>query len=458
MASLLKRRDTDMTQGGIIRLLVAFALPLLIGNLFQQLYNTVDSIIVGNYVGKQALAAVGCTSSITNMLIGLFIGLSAGAGVVISQYYGAHDDELLRRAVSSTVCMTLGMCVVVTALGVTLTPTLLRLMETPDDVFDAACLYLRIYFAGVSGLLFYNIGAGILRAVGDSTHPLYFLIFSAVTNTLLDLLFVKSFSLGIAGAAYATILSQAISAVLVMAMLGRSEGAYRVDWRALRVDAPVLRRIFAIGIPSSVQMAITGFSNIFVQSYVNRFGSSAMAGWAAYNRIDAFAMLPLLSLSMAITTFVGQNLGADRMDRVRKGPFRCLLLAWGITAVILIPLMVFAPFLVGLFNGEADVVRYGSFFIRLISPFYLLCAINQVYSGALRGAGDTKAAMAIMLFSFVAFRQLYLFLVYRLGGGIVWISLGYPSGWIMCSLIMILYYYFGSWPKRCGLKKAQEQA
>ena len=443
-----------MTEGSIPRLLITFALPLMVGNVFQQLYNTVDSIIVGNFVSKQALAAVGCTGPIINTLIGVFAGLSGGAGVVISQFYGAKDRERLRRAVQTTVVLTAIMCVLLTAAGVLLAPLLLRLMDTPADVMGAASEYLRIYFWGISGMLLYNIGAGILRAVGDSTHPLYFLIFSATTNTVLDYLFVKVFSFGIAGAAIATIVSQALSAVLVMGMLVRSKEDYRVDLKALHLDGAVLKRICEIGIPSSLQMGVTAVSNVFVQSYINRFESSCMAGWAAYNKLDAFAMLPLMGFSMAVTTFVGQNYGAGKLDRARSGPLHALWIGTLIMVAILTPMMLFAPTLVRLFNQEAEVIAFGTLFIRLISPFYLLCTINQIYSGALRVVGDTKATMIIMLFSFVFFRQLYLFTAYRLGGGIVPIALGYPAGWIMCSTVILIYYY--RFARQRALKKVAQ--
>ena len=448
MASVLKRRDTDMTEGSIPRLLIHFALPLLIGNIFQQLYNTVDSIVVGNYVNKQALAAVGCTGPIINTLIGLFAGLAAGAGVVISQYYGAKDREKLHSAVQTTITLTLIMCVALTVLGVALTPYMLKMMDTPDDVFVEAVEYLRIYFMGVSGLLLYNIGSGILRAVGDSTHPLYFLIFSALTNTVLDVLFVKFFLMVIAGGAIAPVIAQCISALLVISMLIRSSADYRIDLRALQLRGSILRKVCAIGIPSALQLAVTAFSNIFVQSYINHFESSCMAGWAAYNKIDAFALLPMMSLSMAITTFMGQNLGAGKLARAKKGPLVCLGISMVINVLILIPLILLTPQLVSLFNQEEEVLRFGTLFIRMISPFYLLCAINQILSGALRGAGDTKTSMFIMLGCFVVFRQIYLFIVYRLGGGIIPIALGYPAGWILCSSILLIYYLRGTWIKK----------
>lgn len=441
MVSLLRQRDTDMTRGGILRLLLAFSVPLLIGNIFQQLYNTVDSVIVGNFVSLQALAAVGCTGPIINALIGLFAGLSSGAGVVISQYYGARDKEKLRQSVQTTVVLTLGLCVLLTAAGVLATPAMLRLMDTPADVFPEAEEYLRIYFWGVSGLLLYNMGAGILRAVGDSTRPLYFLIFSALTNTVLDIIFVKHLAMGIAGAAAATVIAQGLSAALVMLLLSRPGSAYRVDILHLTASPRLLSKICAIGIPSALQLAVTAFSNIFVQSYINRFESSCMAGWAAYNKIDAFAMMPMMSLSIALTTFVGQNLGAGEYARARSAPRYGLLIGFVMMLIILMPLMIFAPQLTSLFNRDPEVVGFGAMFIRMISPFYLAFAVNQVYLGALRGAGDTKATMLIALGSFVLFRQLYLYISYRLGGGLTAVALGYPAGWLLCGAILLFYYY-----------------
>ena len=441
MASVLQRKDTDMTYGSIPRLLITFAIPLLIGNLFQQLYNTVDSIVVGNFVSKQALAAVGCSTPIINMLIGVFMGFSSGAGVVISQYYGAKDGEKLHDAVQTAITLTLILCAVLTAVGVTAAPFLLRMMDTPADVFPEAVEYLRIFFWGMTGTLLYNMGAGVLRAVGDSTRPLYFLIFSTLLNTVLDVLFVRFFSWGIAGAAWATVISQCISALLVMLLLSRAKTDYRVDYRRLGIRGRILRKILAIGLPSALQLGITAFSNVFVQSYINRFDSSAMAGWAAYLKIDSFAMLPMMSLSLSITTFVGQNLGAGNRDRAISAPKLAMKMGLAVMVVILTPLMIFAPPLVRLFNGDPEVLRFGTWFIRVISPFYLTFSANQVYMGALRGAGNTRSPMFISLGSFVVFRQIYLFVSYRLGGGLLAVTLGYPAGWILCSVLLYFYYH-----------------
>ena len=432
-----------MTAGSIPRLLISFAIPLLIGNLFQQLYNTVDSIVVGNYVGKEALAAVGCTGPVINALVSVFIGLSTGSTVVIAQYFGAKDFEKLSQAVHTTILLTLATCVLLTVVGVLATPAMLRMMQTPEDVFDQAAEYLRIFFCGITGVHLYNSCAAILRAVGDSTRPLYLLIFCTLTNTVLDVLFTGFLGMGIAGAAWATVISQFLSAILVMRLLLRTDADYKVELSKLRIDLPILRKICLIGIPSAVQMGITSLSNVFVQSYVNRFESTILAGWTAYNRVDSFAMLPMMSLSTSITTFIGQNIGAGNLDRAKKAVRTGVVMGLVSMTILLTPLMLFAPQLTRLFNSDSEVVRYGSWFIRVISPFYLAFAINQVYLGALRGAGNTRSSMFICLSSFVVFRQIYLFVSYRLGGGLTAVALGYPAGWVLCTILLLLYYYLG---------------
>ena len=333
------QKSVDMTQGTIWKLLLSFAVPMLIGQIFQQLYSAVDSVVVGRFVGKEALAAVGSTGNVINSLIGFFTGLAMGAGVVISQCFGAKDEKGVHDAVHTALLVTLLASVFVTALGVSATPTLLRWMETPEDVLGEAVTYLRIYFAGVAGLMFYNIGSGILRAVGDSRRPLYFLIFSASMNVVLDLLFVVAFRLGVAGVAYATILSQFLSALLTLWVLSRSSECYRFIPRDLRIHGHVLRRVLTVGLPSGLQNSVVSFSNVFVQAYINAFQSSCMAGWASYNRLDAFAWLPMMCIGMANTTFVGQNLGAGKIDRAKKGTKTAVLLAYAGTAVIVAALM-----------------------------------------------------------------------------------------------------------------------
>ena len=436
-----RRNDVNMTEGSIIRHLVVFAAPLLLGNIFQQLYNTVDTWVVGKYVSNEAFSAVGTVGPIINMLIGFFLGLSSGAGVVISQYYGAGKTEEVRKTVHTSIVMTLILGILFTGLGIALIPGMLALMNTPAEVIPESTAYLTIYFAGVMGLMLYNMGSGILRAVGDSTRPFYYLVVSAVINTVLDLVFVLRFDMGVAGVAWATIIAQAISAVLTLITLMRSDSCIRISLRALRLHLDMLGKIVRVGIPAALQMAVTSFSNVFVQSYINYFGADCMSGWTAYGKIDTLLMLPMQSLALASTTFVGQNLGIGKIDRAKRGVRIALALSLATAVLLMIPVLLFAPSLVAFFNEKAAVIEYGTMFLRYISPFYVLCCFNQIYSGALRGAGNTRAPMIIMLASFVVFRQIYLFvLTHFITNTILPVSMGYPAGWLVCSLLTFLYY------------------
>lgn len=442
------RRDVDMTSGNVYGLLIRFAVPLLLGNLFQQLYNTVDTWVVGNYVGKEAFSAVGTVNPILNMLIGFFMGLSTGAGVVISQYYGAKQEGKVSDTVHTALVMTAVLGVLFTAIGVSMTPLMLRFMKTPAEVLPEARTYLTIYFSGIFGLMLYNIGAGILRAVGDSQRPFYFLVLSASLNIVLDLVFVLVFHMGVAGVAYATILSQGISALLVLWVLLRAKNCIRVQVRKLKLHWGVLKKIIRVGIPAAIQMAITSFSNVFVQSYINHFGADCMGGWTAYTKIDAFLFLPMQSVAMGVTTFVGQNLGVNDVDRAKQGVGAALRISMLITLAIMAPVLIFAPYLVRFFNDVPEVVRFGTLFLRLITPFYVLCCVNQILAGSLRGAGDSRAPMLIMLGSFVLFRQIYLFIVTRfISNTIVPVAMGYPAGWLVCSATTYLYFRFAHWEK-----------
>lgn len=438
---LRKRQDVDMTEGNITRHIISFALPLLIGNIFQQLYNTVDTWVVGNYVSNEAYSAVGTVGPIVNMLIGFFMGLSSGAGVVISQYYGAHREDKVSHAVHTAITMTLILGVVFTGLGITMIPVMLNFINMPLSVKPEATAYLTIYFAGVLGLMLYNIGAGILRAVGDSQRPFYFLVVCAIMNTVLDLVFVLVFNMGVEGVALATILSQGVSAVLVIITLLRTDSCIKLTLRKLTLHWDMLKKIFSVGIPAALQMAITAFSNIFVQSYINHFQEDCMSGWTTYAKVDQLLFLPMQSISLASTTFVGQNLGSNQVDRARKGVRQSLILALGATAILTVPVVIFASPIVAFFNDKPEVVEYGTIFLQWLSPFYLLCCFNQIYSGALRGAGNSRAPMVIMLASFVGFRQLYLFIMARLCNEILPIAMSYPAGWLLCSILSTVYYH-----------------
>ena len=453
-----RKKTRDMTQGTIWKHLLAFALPLMIGNLFQQLYNTVDSIVVGQFVSKQALAAVGSTTSIINMLVGFFSGVSVGAGVIISQRFGAKDPEGVHKAVHTTISLTLIIGLVGTVVGIVLAPIMLTLMKTPQDVFVEAKAYLQIYFGGISGLMLYNMGSGILRAVGDSRRPLYFLVFSSCVNIVLDLLFVLGFHMGVEGVAYATIIAQFSSAALIYFPLYRPHDVHRFQPKKLRIYPEMVRSIIRVGLPAGLQQALTSFSNVFVQGYINSFGTNCVAGWSCYHRIDQFILLPMQSISMASTTFVGQNIGHRDLERTEKGIRTAVMLSIIVTGILIGLVVIFCAPLIKIFNDDPGVVEYGVMFIRLISPFYLIICFNQIYAGALRGAGDAKAPMFIMLFSFVLFSQLYLAIGTQFINTEWFVGLGYPAGCDMCSTLQLLYYYKSKWRDRCRANWAAEDA
>ena len=448
LKSFGQRRDVDMTEGGITRHIVCFAIPLLLGNLFQQFYNTVDSWVVGNYVSDTAFSAVGTVGPIINMLINTFLGLSTGASVVISQFYGAKQHERVQDAVHTSVMMTLILGVVFTIIGIAMTPLMLNLMETPDSVRPEATQSRIIYFSGIISLMLYNMGSGILRAIGDSQRPFYFLVVSALTNVVLDLVFVLVFKMGVSGVAIATVVAQTLSAALVLIVLLRAKNCCRLSLKKLRIHRSMLAKILKVGIPAALQMAVTAFSNVFVQSYINSFGEDCMGGWTAYVKIDQFLFLPMQSISLAVTTFVGQNLGINQVARAKKGIRAGMLMAVACTALLMVPVLIFAPQLVEFFNKKREIVDYGSMLLRLISPFYVFCCINQIFAGALRGAGNSRTPMFIMIGSFVVFRQIYLFIMANyISNPIKPIALSYPAGWLLCSLITALYFKFAKWEK-----------
>ena len=437
-----------MTEGTIWKHLVKFAFPLFIGNIFQQLYNTVDSIVVGNFVGADALGAVTSTIPIVITLIGLAIGFTMGSSVVISQYFGAKDTENLRKSTHTATAAMFLLSLVFAGTGYLVTPGLLRMMNTPESVFREAVVYLRIFSLGLTGTIMYNMGSAILRAVGDSKRPLYFLILASILNIFLDLLFVIKFSLGVAGVAYATIISQFVSGIIIFWILFRSHELHSLRWREMSIDRRILRQIISVGLPAGLQMAVTSFSNVFVQAYINAYGAASTAGWGIYSRIDAFVILPTQSMAMSVTTFVGQNAGARRPDRIHKGLLTGLCLSWSLSAFIITMLYIFAPYIAGLFNQDAAVLGFAVLFIRLNSIFDPVNATNQIEAGALRGVGDSRTPMIIMLMSFVVLRQIYLFIISRLTDSIYFIAIGYPIGWFVCTALMTLHIFRIGWEKK----------
>ncbi len=445
-------RSQNMTEGSIPRLLIMFAIPLLLGNIFQQFYNMVDSWVVGNYVSNEAFSAVGTVGPIINMLIGFFMGLSSGASVVIAQYFGAGKEEEVKKTVHTAVMMTIVLAVLITVLGLVLMPLMLRLMNVPENVMPEARRYLSIYFAGVAGLLFYNIGAAILQATGDSKRPFYFLAAAALLNVVGDLTFILVFHMGVEGVAYATIIAQFVSAVLIFRVLLKTDSIVRVEPSKIKIHGEYLARIIRVGIPAALQMAVISFSNIFVQSYINYFGADCMSGWTAYSKVDALMLLPMQSIGLATTTFVGQNIGVGKVDRVKECVRVSLLLSLAATVIPMIPVMIFAPQLTAFFNSKPEVITYGTMFLRWISPFYALTCSSNVQSAALRGSGDTRAPMLIMIFSFVIFRQIYLFIMANfISNTVLPIVMGYPAGWLVCTILTAVYYMKADLTKRVGV-------
>lgn len=441
-----RSHDVDMTKGSIARHIISFAFPLLLGNLFQQLYNTIDTWVVGNYVSNDAYSAVGAVAPIVNMLIGAFTGLSSGAGVVISQYYGAQQKENVQKAVHTAIVMTLILSVLFTAVGLLITPYMLKLVNLHKNASDDATLYLNIYFSGITGLLFYNMGAAILRAVGDSRRPFYYLLICALLNTALDLVFVLAFNMGVEGVALATIISQAVSAVLVIVSLLQTDGWIKLRKEHLKLDKELLVKILVIGTPAALQLSVTSFSNVFVQSYISHFdvgraSPDYMSGWTSYLKIDMILFLPIQSIALAVSTFVGQNLGCKQVARAKRGVHTALCIAILSTILLMIPLMLFAPQIVGFLNSRKEVVEIGALMLHVLTPFYIFSCFNQIYASALRGAGNTRAPMVIMMLTFVGFRQLYLIVMSRICNEVVPIILGYPAAWLLCSLATVIYFY-----------------
>ena len=445
----LRRTDTDMTKGSVLGQLVAFSVPLLIGNIFQQLYNTVDSVVVGNFVGKEALAAVGSVGPVINMLIGFFNGFATGAGVVISRHYGARQRENVRTAVQTTIAMTILMSIVLSVLGVVLTPALLRMMQTPEEVLAHASEYLQIYFAGLSGLLLYNMGAGILRAVGDSRRPLFFLISATMTNIVLDVVLVIGLNMGVAGAAAATVLSQVVSAVLVMMTLCRSPQVYRVQLKKIRFYGDMLVRIVRIGLPAGLQSVMYSLSNIIIQASVNGFGTDVMAAYTAYGKVDGMYWMVINAFGVAITTFVGQNFGARLYDRMKKSINVCLGIAAAVTLLLSGVLMVVAEPLLGLFSDDAQVLEIGLSIVRLIVPTYITYIFIEILSGAMRGAGDSLIPTIMTLTGVCLLRVFWVTVVVSAHHELNVLLLSYPITWIVTSGMFMVYYLRGRWLKRC---------
>lgn len=445
------KKTTIMTEGSIWKKLLMYSIPLILGNLFQQLYNTVDSIIVGNYIGSEALAAVGSSGSIINLLIGFCVGASAGAGVVIAQFFGAQDKEGVRKAVHTTLAIAIAAGVVMTVVGILLVPFLLRAMGTPEEVFGQAVTYLQVYFGGIFFSVIYNMSAGVLNAVGNSRRSLIYLMIAAVSNIFLDLLLVVVLKMGIVGAALATDISQLLSCIFILLFLTRSQEIYRVRLREIRFYERMPSKIIKIGLPTGIQHVVISFSNVLVQSSVNSFGAAAMAGFAAYIKIDGFNILPVMSFSTAATTFTGQNIGAGKYDRVKRGMYVSLAMGIIYTIATGILLLIFAPQVIGVFSDNQEVVTYGVYIMKFFCPFYWSLAILHVLSGTIRGTGHTLEPMLVILFSLCVFRVIWITVALSIAHQFSYVMVVYPLSWMVGMILILLYAWKGRWmPKKAA--------
>lgn len=440
-----ERSSMLMTEGVIWKQLIAFSIPLLIGNLFQQLYNTVDSIVVGQFIGKEALAAVGSSSPVINLIIGMFMGIAVGSGVIISQYYGAKSADKIGWAVHTSIALSIIGGLGLSVLGVLSSPLILKLMKTPASVLDSSVLYFRIYFMGALFNLLYNMGAGVLQAVGDSKRPLKYLCVASVTNIVLDLLFVVVFDMNVDGVAYATVIAQFVSAALVLRALMTTDDIYRLELKKIRIDRRMMKRILRLGIPSGIQQSIISFSNVIVQAKINVFGAVPMAGFGAYNKVDGFVVLPTQSFCMAATTFTGQNIGACQFDRVKKGVKQGIFISLTVSAAISVLLFLVGKNVLEIFSTDSGVIHYGQLTLFVMVPFYCVLSIHQILMGAMRGAGRSMQSMIISVGNMCVLRMIYISIVVPLFNNYQAVIWCYPITWITTVLMDLIYMKWGKW-------------
>lgn len=441
----MNKQETELLEGSIWKGIALFAIPIFLGNLFQQLYNTVDSLIVGNFLGRDALAAVSSSGSLIFLLVGFFNGISMGAGVIISRYYGAKDYDSLKRTVHTDIAFGLVTGTLLTIIGMLLAPQILQWMGTPETVLPNSVAYFRTYFAGSLAFVMYNIVMGILQAVGDSKHPLYYLIFSSVVNVALDLLFVGVFRWGVWSAAFATIISQAASAILCFVRLMRTKDVYQVKIKEIRFHSAFLRQIMNVGLPSGMQNSIISIANIVVQANINAFGEVAVAGCGVYSKIEGFAFLPITCFAMSLMTFIGQNLGARQYERARTGA-KFGILCSVISAELVGVAVYFAiPYFTAAFNRELGVIEIATTQAHIEALFYCLLAFSHCIAGIMRGAGKSAVPMVVMLISWCVIRITYITAAVHFIPKIQVVFWAYPLTWFISSVIFLIYYKNADW-------------
>ena len=451
-------KENRITEGSIFGQLLLFFFPILFGTFFQQLYNTADAMVVGRFVGKQALAAVGgSTSTLINLLVGFFVGLSSGATVVISQFYGARKADKVHWAVHTSIAFSVIGGIIFMIVGLVGSPWALEAMKTPEDVMGHAVVYIRIYFLGIIVNLVYNMGAGILRAVGDSRRPLYFLIASCFTNIILDVLLVAVLRMGVAGAALATITSQLLSAILVVRALMKTDDMYKLEWKKVRIDQRMLQRIVRIGIPAGMQSVMYNISNVIIQAGVNTLGTDNVTAWATYGKVDGLYWMMINALGISATTFVGQNFGAGRLDRVRKGAGACMVIGVVLTASVGVVLYNGGHLLVELFTTDRQVQAISMDLLHFMVPTFITYIAIEILSGTLRGVGDAWMPLVITGIGVCAVRVLWIMLVLPHYHTIIGAAFCYPLTWSLTTVAFVIYYYFFSSLRRWKLKPLKKR-
>ncbi len=456
MRRLIRQRPdvNGITEGVIWKQLLLFFFPIVLGTFFQQLYNTADAIIVGKFVGKEALAAVGgSTGTLINLLVGFFVGLASGASVIIAQLFGARKAEDVSRAVHTTIALAIASGALLTAVGLLFSEDILHLMGTPQEVMSYAVPYLSIYFIGMIPQLIYNIGSGILRAVGDSRRPMLFLICAALTNIVLDIILVLGLNMGVRGAAYATIISQLVSALMILGSLHNAMTVYRLHFHKIRFHGDMLRRIVTIGLPAGLQSVMYSLSNIIIQASVNGFGTDVMAAWTAYGKIDGLFWMVISAFGVSITTFAGQNFGAHLYDRMRRSIRVCLRIAAGATVMMSLLILLIGRPMLGMFTDDAHVLEIGMSIIRLIVPTWIAYLCIEILSGAMRGAGDSLVPTLMTLVGVCMMRVFWVSVIVPMKHELPVLLLSYPITWVITSMLFVLYYLRGRWLERCIAKQ-----
>jgi len=446
----------QITEGVIWKQLLSFFFPILLGTFFQQMYNTVDTIIVGRFVGTQALAAVGATAALINLINGFFVGLSTGATVLLSQFYGASDREGIHKALHTGVGLSLMLGLLITGVGLLAGPKLLVLMKTPENCMEQAQTYVRIYFSGAIASMIYNMGSGILRAMGDSRRPTVFLVVTCIVNVIMDLVCVVILKLGVAGAAIATVISQIISAVLVLGVLSRLPEAYALQWKKIRLDLKLLRRILMVGIPAGLQFITFDLANILIQSGINSFGALTVAAWTAYIKTDGLTWMISGAFGVSITTFVGQNFGAQKYDRIRKSVWVCMgmsiCLIGGLSAMVI----VFRHWILGIYTVDPEVIALGAYVMLWTIPFNFVFMPVEVFAGTMRGTGYSLMPTVITCLCVCLFRVVWIFTVVARWHTVEMLAVCYPISWVLAAAVFYIAYLRGTWLssriEACGLE------